>query len=188
MRIVVFIILICCIAGCRDKHELPSGILKSEKMQAVLWDVILAESYTSQFIKKDSLKDDSLENARLQQQIFAIHKISSKEFYDSYNYYSSHAELMNALLDSMTTKGEKEREKLIYSKPVKSTRISLMASPEFIPKQIKIIPMPIPTLIPVQDSTSIQNSSPVHKLTPMQETMLKRAQGTIQLHNKDSSR
>ena len=87
MRVLAVIILISWMApGCSNKEGLPSGILKKEKMQAVLWDVIQAESYTTLFIKKDSLKSTNVENARLQQQIFAIHNISKEIFYDSYDY------------------------------------------------------------------------------------------------------
>jgi hypothetical protein len=169
MKIVVFIILICCIAGCGEKHELPSGILKSEKMQEVLWDVILAEAYTTEFIKKDSSKNVQTENAKLQQQIFAIHKISKQEFYDSYNYYNSHIELMKTLLDSITTRGEKEKEKTLYSKPITPLRkpISLMPNSLLTPLKLVIIPMPIPTEITVQDSTPVQNSAPIKNPRPV---------------------
>jgi hypothetical protein len=111
MRRIIVIILIGCLAGCSNKNGLPSGVLNKDTMQAVLWDVIQSESFTVQFIKKDTLKNPSAENAKLQQQIFAIHKIS-------YNYYTGHSELMRALLDSMTSKGEREKYKtLLFDKP-----------------------------------------------------------------------
>lgn len=159
MRIVVVIILISCIAGCRDKDGLPSGILKNEKMQAVLWDVIQAEAFTTQFIKKDTLKNAPLENAKLQQQIFAIHKISKEDFYDSYNYYIRHVDLMRTLLDSIASRGEREKYKTLYSKPAIPAPISLLPTPTS-PPPIPI-PMPIPTLTPTQKPTPILTPTPI---------------------------
>jgi hypothetical protein len=95
MRRIIVIILIGCLAGCSNKNGLPSGVLNKDTMQAVLWDVIQSESFTVQFIKKDTLKNPSAENAKLQQQIFAIHKISKEDFYKSYNYYTGHSELID---------------------------------------------------------------------------------------------
>ena len=42
--------------SCGNKNNLPPGILKPDKMQAVLWDVIRADAFTTDFIKKDSSK------------------------------------------------------------------------------------------------------------------------------------
>ena len=69
MRTVAVIILIIFFAGCSDNNELPPGILEAKKMQVVLWDVFIAEGYTSEYIIKDSLKNAKIENAKLQQQI-----------------------------------------------------------------------------------------------------------------------
>lgn len=165
MKVVAVIILMSCLAGCTDKEGLPSGILKKEKMQAVLWDIIQAESYTTLFITKDSLKNAPVENARLQQKIFAIHKISKEEFYKSYDYYTLHAEIMRAVLDSITAKGEREKYKTLYNNIPIPAAISLMPLPA-IPPPI-LIPMPIPSLSPQQPVQSADSTErPVFTRTP----------------------
>ena len=158
MRTVAVIILIIFFAGCSDNNELPPGILEAKKMQVVLWDVFIAEGYTSEYIIKDSLKNAKIENAKLQQQIFATHQITKKEFYNSYNYYNSHADLMKNLLDSIIAKGEREKEKTLYSKPIipMHKQFSLMP-PSPVYTKLVIIPMPIPTLQPDQNSMPTQN-------------------------------
>jgi hypothetical protein len=173
MRVAVLIILIICFAGCNKKHGVPEGILNTDKMQSVLWDVVLAEAYTAEFIKKDSLKNADIENAKLQQQIFSIHKISKKEFYDSYSYYNGHVELMKILLDSITTRAEKEREIILYGKPRTLDRepFSLLPPPISVPEKLTVIPMPIPTLIPEQNSNSERNTRPVFNNRPKQRAM-----------------
>lgn len=149
MRILTGIILLSCIVGCKGNDELPAGILSKEKMQGVFWDIIQVEAYTSQHLKNDISKNASLEDAKLQQRVFAIHKINKEDFYTSYTYYSAHVELMRSLLDSITTKAEREKYTILYSKPPKPVpmRVSLMPLPP--PPPLKLIPMPIPGSSPV---------------------------------------
>lgn len=165
MKVVAVIILMSCLAGCTDKEALPSGILKKEKMQAVLWDMIQAESYTTLFITKDSLKNAPVENVRLQQKIFAIHKISKEEFYNSYDYYTAHAEIMRAVFDSITVKGDREKYKRLYNNIPIPVAISLMPLPPLPPPIL--IPMPIPSLSPQQPVQSVDSTDiPVFNRMP----------------------
>lgn len=78
-------------------------------MQAVLWDVFKAESFTSEFITKDSAKDAAAENLKLQQEIFAIHKISKTDFYGSYDFYKSNSRLLKVILDSIISRESRDR-------------------------------------------------------------------------------
>lgn len=112
MRFLLLIIfLISFIAGCINNNEVPSDIFNREKMQAIMWDMIQADAFTQQFIKKDSLKNPAEENARLQKLIFRIHKVTKEEFYKSYNYYKDHTDLMRTMLDSMLVHAERSRIK-----------------------------------------------------------------------------
>lgn len=164
MRIAAFIIFISCLAGCKSRDEVPSGILKFDKMQAVLWDVIQAEALTTQFKKKDSLINAPLENVKLQQQIFAEHQTSKEEFYKSYQYYSQRIQVMRSMLDSITTVAERNKYKNLY-KPVFPQKISLMPLPE--PPPPVIIPMPIPTFNSVQ--TEMPDTAAIRKRTLNQQ-------------------
>jgi len=99
--------------GCSNSKSKSSGILPKEKMQAVMWDIIEADVFTEQFIKKDSLKNLSMENMQLQNKIFAIHKTTKADFYKSYDYYLAHADQMRIILDSITAKAERDRTKML---------------------------------------------------------------------------
>ncbi|MGG9961468.1 DUF4296 domain-containing protein [Ferruginibacter sp. SUN106] len=100
--------------SCGSKNEIPKGILKPAQMQTVLWDVLRADAFTFNFITKDSSKKTEVENVKLQQQIFAVHKTSRDEFYKSYEFYKTHPELMQTILDSMINKAT--RDKFINTK------------------------------------------------------------------------
>lgn len=106
-------IRICIIAAliflhaCSNKDEIPPGVLKPEKMKVVLWDVIKADAFTTLFVKKDSTKNAAAENLKLHQQIFAIHKITKEEFYNSYDYYKTNTPLFKNMLDSMIVNADR---------------------------------------------------------------------------------
>jgi hypothetical protein len=109
-KIPILLIGLALLSSCGNKEKLPAGILKPEKMQAVLWDVIKAEVYTSDFIKKDSSKNATTENLKLHQQIFAIHKITRADFYTSYDYYKTNTVEFRKIIDSMVTQAERKKD------------------------------------------------------------------------------
>lgn len=113
MRYVLVIILACCMQGCNNTTE-TRDILKKEKMQDVLWDFIQADAFTTGFIKKDSGKNAAIENAKLQQQIFAVHHITKEVFYKSYAWYSKHYDIMRTMLDSISAKAERDKNKMNF--------------------------------------------------------------------------
>ncbi len=107
------LLLVFCISGitsCSNKNKMPSGILSQDQMQAVLWDMLNAQAYTTSFIKKDSSANIGQENLKLQKEILIIHHISKDDFYKSYDYYKNHPELLQTVLDSMTAKADRNRD------------------------------------------------------------------------------
>ena len=97
------------LVSCVDKDQAPAGVLNPEKMQAVLWDVIKADVFTTEFIKKDSSNNAAAENLELQQEIFAIHKITKADFYNSYNYYKTNTVEFKKIIDSMVSQAERKK-------------------------------------------------------------------------------
>lgn len=108
MRITGTLLSMLLLFSCGNKQAEPAGILKPEKMQAVLWDVMRADAFTTEFVKKDSAKNDVEENLKLQQAIFAMHHISKEDFYKSYGYYKRNSSLMKTVIDSMISQAEKK--------------------------------------------------------------------------------
>jgi hypothetical protein len=96
--------------SCTTKSKEPTGILKPDKMQAVLWDVLRAQAFTVEFIKKDTTKNDVEENLKLQQEIFAIHRISKEEFYRSFEYYKTNSGPMKAIMDTIMNRADRIKD------------------------------------------------------------------------------
>ncbi|MEO6731617.1 MAG: DUF4296 domain-containing protein [Ferruginibacter sp.] len=129
MKGFIVTIALLCLMGCAGK-DASKGLLGKDKMQVVLWDLIQADAFTEQFIKRDTSKNPVLENVQLQNKIFAIHKVSKEEFYKSYDYYVSKTELMSAMLDSMTIQAERNRSKMLekqHSAPTTADSASVNA-------------------------------------------------------------
>ena len=116
MKVLIPVILIFLLWGCSNKGNTQPDILNKDKMAAVLWDIMRANSFTELYIKKDSLKNATLENMKLQQQIFTIHNVSKEAFYKSYNYYSLQPDQMRVILDSIAARSERNRIQ-VYQQP-----------------------------------------------------------------------
>lgn len=104
--IIVPVLLFAC-GGNNKKAD--DSILKKEKMQAVLWDVLRADAFVFQFIIKDTLKKPEAEMAKMQQQIFAVHKTTRDIFYKSLGYYKQHPDIFQPMLDSMINKYTRDK-------------------------------------------------------------------------------
>lgn len=135
------------VAACSNKKHVPSGVLPREKMEDVLWDMIQADQYSS-FLTKDSGHVDlKLERLRLYEQVFQLHDVSRDQFRKSYDYYLAHPDLMQGVLDSLQTKGNRLRSEA-YSRP--SATVAPIPAPASSPDTAHKLPIR-PPLIPVFD-------------------------------------
>ena len=89
-------------------------------MEKILWELTQADIFTQDFISKDSSKNLTVENLKLQQKIFAKYKTDKNIFYKSYEYYIKHNELLKPLLDSMIVKNGRTRETSRLKKIIKA--------------------------------------------------------------------
>jgi len=85
------------------KETVPSGIIKQNKMQEVLWDMLRADALSHQIANSDSTKLPDDERAKLTRQVFIIHNITEVQFDKSYSYYAQHPEIMRNMLDSLNS-------------------------------------------------------------------------------------
>jgi hypothetical protein len=111
------LVCVCIFSACTKK--IP--ILEPAKMQAVLWDIIQLEAYSQIIVAPDSVKMSAKKNALLQQKIFLLHGVSKEQYYKSYEFYNAHPEMMRIIFDSITTKADRNRGKMMekrYGKPI----------------------------------------------------------------------
>ena len=114
---VSLLMIVCLIfAACGGKNSVPSGILPREKMERVMWDMVMADQYASYLSKDSGHLDLKAERLRLYEQVFRLHDISRDKFQKSYAYYMAHPELNQVLFDSLTDLGSRLRSEA-YSHP-----------------------------------------------------------------------
>lgn len=99
--------------GSKKPAEKPA--LGKEKMMALLWDLAQADAFTEQFVKRDSSLNPSIEQAKLQQQIFQLHQVKREDVYSSYQFYLNRPELMREILDSVADRAERDRIPMIQA-------------------------------------------------------------------------
>ena len=100
------LLIICClfiIAGCKNKNRIPAGIIPQKKMQTILWDMMRADLFLSDFVlNKDSNLDKRTESIKLYRQVFAIHHISKEQYEKSFSFYKTHPDLFKVIMDSLS--------------------------------------------------------------------------------------
>ncbi|RYD74363.1 MAG: DUF4296 domain-containing protein [Sphingobacteriales bacterium] len=116
MRRIFFVVMLG-LAGCSES-KFPKGVLEPEKMQAVYWDYIKADVFANEFVRRDTSKNIELENAKLQLQVFRLHKTTKEQFYKSYEYYLKNKDLMKAMLDTMVVRQRAHNDSLLNKKKI----------------------------------------------------------------------
>jgi len=103
MRIFLFIFLFSIsFFECTKRDKVPANILSQPKMKAIVWDMMRADRFLSNFVLPNdtSLNADS-ERINLYKKIFLIHDVSKEKFKESFNYYKDHPSLLKTLFDSL---------------------------------------------------------------------------------------
>lgn len=108
MKTFFFILSCLVLASCANKNKVPPGILRPREMQSVLWDVIRAQSLSTEFARKDSSINEVAETKLLTGRVFEIHKIDSAVFNKSYAWYTSHPDVMRVVFDSLNNQNQYE--------------------------------------------------------------------------------
>lgn len=99
-------------SACSDKMKTPSGVLDREEMEAVMWDMILADRYAVTYFPSDTTKrkDIKTETLKLYDQVFQIHDISQEKFLKSYKFYLSRPDISKSMFDSIYTRANRKRD------------------------------------------------------------------------------
>ncbi|MBM3915613.1 MAG: DUF4296 domain-containing protein [Sphingomonadales bacterium] len=94
------ILMVC----CSDK-KVPSGVLPPDKMQEVVWDMMRADQFVVGFVlPKDSSLQRETEKIKWYNRVLAIHKVSERQFKESFRYYQTRPDLMAVIMDSISRK------------------------------------------------------------------------------------
>ncbi len=110
MKIFSFLIPICMLFSCSDKNKISSGIIAPKEMSGIMWDIIRAQALANEVARKDSLINIEAQTKALTQKVFEIHHITSSSFNKSYDWYSSHPDILRLMFDSLYTQKQREND------------------------------------------------------------------------------
>ena len=114
------IIIICFLItiGCTNSTKIPPDIFPKEKMENILWDMILADRYSAQFLLKDSIsKNVKLETMKLYDQVFQLNNTTQAAFVKSFKFYLNRPDITKVIFDSLAARGNRNRNAL-YQKVI----------------------------------------------------------------------
>lgn len=122
----------CCIAGallillfiaCTNKTKIPTDVLARDEMEKVMWDMIQADRFSSQFLERDSVikKNIKTETFKLYEKVFQLHKITREEFVHSFKFYLSRPDINKVLFDSLSARADRRRTE-VYTSGVDSAK------------------------------------------------------------------
>lgn len=120
-------VILIMLVACTDHNKIPKGIIGQEKMQKVLWDMMLVDRYATNFIinqPNDSFDVKKEKAMALYEQVFRLNNISSDEFLKSYKFYLGRPDLIKIMFDSISTRADRQRDQLYRSVPGKNALLS----------------------------------------------------------------
>lgn len=118
-KAVMLTAILYCLAGmgCANRTKVPGGILPSDRMVEIVWDMAQADQYAALYLAKDSARINlKTETMRLYEEVFRLHRTTPEEFRKSYQYYLDHPELNQLLFDSAIARGVRARSEM-YDRP-----------------------------------------------------------------------
>lgn len=117
-RIVATFFLLTIVA-CGTKHTVPSGVLKPDKMQVVLRDIMRADQFLADYVfARDSTKNKDKESIAWYSRIFRLHNVTREQFRESFAWYRTHPDFLQPLMDSMAKMNVGAPTQIMIDKPV----------------------------------------------------------------------
>jgi hypothetical protein len=124
--------LLVLFTACTNKDKIPNDVLPREEMEKVMWDMIQADRFSSQFLERDSVakKNIKIETLKLYERVFQIHKITKEEFVHSFEFYLSRPDINKVLFDTIAARANRRRADVYTNpdtpaQPVDSTKTAL---------------------------------------------------------------
>jgi uncharacterized protein DUF4296 len=117
IKLLVILISASVISACSNKSKVPSDVLPPSKMEKVLWDIMVADRFATQFIVKDSAKKNVTdETFKLYSQVFSINDVTRQEFVRSYKFYMTRPDLSKTLYDTILQRANRMKEDIYRPK------------------------------------------------------------------------
>jgi len=126
MRFFLFIILIISNLACVRGNKIPKDVIPQNQMRKIMWDLMRADTYVTDFVMKDSTRNQKEESAKLYEKIFDIHATTREVFKKSLAFYQGRPDLFKVISDSLRIDEKKSQENPVEKKPQIDTTVRKM--------------------------------------------------------------
>lgn len=110
--------------GCTNAGHVPGKIISTDSMKNILWDMMLADQYSTIYLLKDSAKMNvKQETMKMYQQVFDLHHVTKAEFDESYRFYLEHPNISAILFDSLAAMANRQRNSIFKVPPRPENKI-----------------------------------------------------------------
>jgi hypothetical protein len=134
MRFFLFFFILAVLGGCVRNNRLPKDVIPQNDMRKIMWDLMRADAYVSDYIMKDSSRNKIAESAILYEKIFTIHATTQESFKKSLAFYESRPDLLKVITDSLKSDEKKAQNYVDYKRPQQAdTTRKIKATKKLIP-------------------------------------------------------
>lgn len=116
MKAISFLVLSFVAFSCSDEIQIPHNVISSEKMSAIMWDMMRAQALAAEVARKDSSMTADAHREMFTKKVFQVHRVTADDFDKSYNWYMEHPKMMKEMFDSLYSHKQKENEQAIQER------------------------------------------------------------------------
>lgn len=110
---IIIAVLILGLVSCTQKNSVPDDVIPPHEMEKVLWDMMLADRFSTLYILKDSAKlDEKAETFKMYERVFQIHGIDKETFTKSFRFYMERPDLTKVIMDSIAEQAGRKRSEV----------------------------------------------------------------------------
>ena len=109
MRFFLFIIITLNFA-CIKGNKIHKDVIPQNQMRKIMWDLMRADAYVTDFVMKDSTRNQKEESTKLYERIFDIHATTLETFKKSLVFYQSRPDLFKAISDSLRVDEQRSQQ------------------------------------------------------------------------------
>lgn len=109
-RLFLFLLMMGLATAC-GKNERPKDLIPEVKMERVIWDLVQADEFITNYVLKDSAKVNvNAERFKLYEQVLSLHSITKEQFKKSYDFYAARPGESKLLFDSLSARANRRMQ------------------------------------------------------------------------------
>lgn len=86
--------------------DIPDDVLDKGEMEDVMWDMMRADELLSYYLERGATLPGIGQNTDLYDKVFRIHNVDKEHFRRSLQFYQSHPDIFQQVLDSLKTRSD----------------------------------------------------------------------------------